>query len=324
MSVIKDNITKKSIIPKLALFSAAFIWGSSFIIVKDTVDTISPIFLIAIRFTFASLLLSLCFHKKLKMINKEYIWQGSIIGFFIFGAYAFQTIGITDTTPGKNAFLTSIYCVIVPFLYWIVNKTKPTIYNFMAAFLCVTGIGLISLNGSFGIGYGDALTMGGGIFFALHMVAVTKFSRIKVTEKNDVISKDAVLLTILQFAFGALFSWILFLLTDKLPSVDSILNIKTLFSILYLALFCTTIALLFQNIGQKHTDPAPAAIIMSLESVLGVIMAVIFYGEKLSVRLIIGFVLVFVAILFSEIKPSLSFVKTPKYMAKLLQKYCHL
>lgn len=312
MSSFKDNISNKSFIPKLALFAAAFIWGSSFIIVKDTVDTISPIFLIAVRFTFASLVLSLCFHKKFKMINKEYIRQGAIIGFLIFGAYAFQTLGITDTTPGKNAFLTSIYCVIVPFLYWIINKTKPTIYNFIAALLCITGIGLISLNESFGIRFGDALTLGGGFFFALHMVAVTKFNSITVSDKNEVISKDSVLLTIIQFAFGALFSWVLFLLTDDFPSADAIFNVPTFFSILYLALFCTTIALLFQNIGQKHTAPAPASIIMSLESVLGVIMAVIFYGEQLSVRLVIGFVLVFTAILFSEIKPSLSSFKKAK------------
>jgi len=314
MSVLKDNLSKKSFIPKLALFAAAFIWGSSFIIVKDTVDTISPMFLIAIRFTFAAILLSIIFHKKLKLINKEYIWQSSIIGFCIFGAYALQTIGITDTTPGKNAFLTSIYCVIVPFLFWFVNKTKPTVYNFIAAFLCVTGIGLISLNGSFGIRFGDGLTMLGGIFFAIHMVAVTKFGR----------SKDTILITILQFSFGALFSWLIFLFTEDIPSINSMLNIKTILSVLYLALFCTTIALLFQNIGQKHTEPAPAAIIMSLESVLGVAMAVIFYGEKLSIRLICGFLLIFAAIIFSEIKPKLSSIKTPKYMSKLLHKYCHL
>ena len=110
---------------RIALFGAAIIWGSSILIVKKSMDSMHPHTLLAIRFTIASLLLCAIFHKRLRKLNKDYLISGGIIGLFLFMAYSVQTIGITDTTPGKNAFLTAVYCVIVPYLYWIIDKNKP-------------------------------------------------------------------------------------------------------------------------------------------------------------------------------------------------------
>ena len=124
---INGNIKKTA--PKLALFMSALIWGSSFIVMKSTVDAIPIFTLLAIRFTAAFVILRLVFIKRLKKIRLDDIWKGAVIGFCLFAAYVTQTIGITDTTPGKNAFLTAIYCVIVPFLFWLVNKTKPDKFN---------------------------------------------------------------------------------------------------------------------------------------------------------------------------------------------------
>jgi drug/metabolite transporter (DMT)-like permease len=209
-------------------------------------------------------------------------------------AYSLQTIGITDTTPGKNAFLTAIYCVLVPFLYWIIDRKKPDIYNFIAAFISITGIGFVSLNGSFSIGTGDAFTLAGGFFYAAHLIAVAKFGR----------KKDPVLLTILQFGYSAIFAWIVAFFFEDLPTAWTI---GTISGLLYLAVFATAIALLLQNIGQKYTKPAPAAIILSLESVFGVLFSVLFYHEEITLKLFIGFLLIFLSVVISETK--LSFLK---------------
>ena len=80
------------------------------------------------------------------------------VGGTMFTAYAFQTIGLTGTTPGKNAFLTAIYCVIVPFLYWLIDRRRPDRFNIAAAFLCMLGIGLVSLDGNLSMGWGDVST----------------------------------------------------------------------------------------------------------------------------------------------------------------------
>lgn len=282
---------------KIALFGASLIWGSSFLIMKNSVDNIEPHFLLGIRFTIGCLLLCLIFHRRLKELNRAYFMRGGLLGLFLFLAYSLQTIGLTGTTPGKNAFLTAIYCVIVPFLYWAVDRKKPDAYHLSAAFITILGIGLVSLNSGLTIQYGDAFTMAGGFFYAAHMVAVAKFGK----------DRDPVLITILQFGYAAIFSWIVSFLTEemKIP-----MNPGVITGVLYLSVFATAVALLLQNVGQKYTNPAPAAVILSLESVFGVLFSVIFYKEEINLRLLLGFLLIFLAVIISETK--LSFLKKKK------------
>lgn len=292
--IIIKTVHKNTVLPKLALFTASFIWGSSFFIMKNTVDVFTPHILLGFRFSIACILLSVVFWKKIKEINFDYIWKGAIIGLCLFLAYSSQTIGLTETTPGKNAFLTAVYCVIVPFLFWMVDKSKPDIYNYSAAIICLAGIGMVSMTGGFTIGTGDSFTLLGGFLYAAHMVAVAKFGK----------GRDPVIITILQFGFAAIFAWIIGFSFESLPKQWTPGSIAGL---LYLSVFATAIALLFQNIGQKHTHPSAAAIILSLESVFGVLFSVIFYGEKVTLRLAAGFLLIFIAVIISETK--LSFLK---------------
>jgi drug/metabolite transporter (DMT)-like permease len=293
------NNHSKSLNAKLALFGATLIWGGSFLIVKNSMDVMQPHALLAFRFTIGCFLLCIIFHKRLRQLNKDYFLKGGALGVFLFMAYSLQTIGITDTTPGKNAFLTAIYVVIVPFLFWAVDKKKPDTYNVFAALVSIIGIGLVSLNGDFSIRMGDALTLVGGVVYAVHMVAVAKFSQ----------HKDPILLTIIQFAIAAILSWVITLLFEDVPKPE-MWGMQSIIGLLYLAVFATAVALLLQNIGQKYTNPAPAAIILSLESVFGVVFSVIFLYEQISTRLFLGFCLIFVAVIISETK--LSFIKRMK------------
>lgn len=276
---------------KIALFGASMIWGSSFLVVKNSMDFMQPHVLLGFRFTIGCLLLCIIFIKRLKNLNLDYFIRGAISGLFLFTAYSLQTIGITDTTPGKNAFLTTIYTVLVPFFYWMIDKKKPDVFNYIAAILTITGIGLVSLKSNFSIQMGDSLTLASGVFYAAHMVAVCKFGK----------KRDPVLLTILQFGFSAIFSWIVALIYEDFPKEWTP---ATIGGVLYLSVFATAVALLLQNIGQKYTKPAPAAIIMSLEAVFGVIFSVIFYHEEVTLPIFIGFLLIFIAVIISETKLS--------------------
>ena len=302
-----EHSKKMKLLAKCALFGAAIIWGSSFFVVKNTVDIFTPHMLLGFRFTIGCILLAVIFRKKLKLLDKGYFISGAVIGFCLFAAYSLQTIGITDTTPGKNAFLTAIYCIIEPFLFWAVDKSKPDIYNYLAAVICIVGIGLVSLTEGLTIGFGDAFTLLGGLCFAAHMVAVAKLGR----------DRDPILITILQFGYAAIFAWVVGFTTESLPAVwtlDSVLGL------LFLAVFATAVALLLQNVGQKYTHPSAAAIILSLESVFGVLFSVIFYGEALTPKLIIGFVLIFIAIIVSETK--LSFLRKKAPEEEITEKAC--
>ncbi len=274
---------------KAALVLATIIWGTSFVIIKDTVDLISPNYLMALRFTGAFILLCVIFFKKLGKINFETLWQGALIGVFLYLAYYWQTFGIMFTTPGKNAFLTAVYCVLVPFLAWISKGPRPDRWNLIAAIMCITGIGLISLNGDFAIGKGDFYTLIGGFFFACHMVAVAKFAN----------GKDPIIITILQFASAAVCFWATTLISEGVPEA---VTADAIPAVIYLCLFCTATALLLQNFGQKHTLPSSAALILSLESVFGTFFSAILGRENLTIRMICGFALIFFAIIVSETK----------------------
>ena len=273
---------------KFALLLATIIWGSSFFLMKNAVDQIPTPYLLGIRFSVAAVLLAIIFAKRLKIINKEYIWQSAIIGLCLYLAYFVQTLGLARTTPGKNAFLTAVYCIIVPFLYWMVDRKRPGKSNVIAAFLCVAGIGLVSLTSDLTMGPGDALTLLGGFFYAAHIVVVAKFGK----------DKDMFVVTTLQFAYSALYAGITALILR--PEMNLSVSNNLWIELSYLAVACTAVALLLQNLGQKYTHPSSASLILSLESVFGVIFSVIFYDEKLTLRIVAGFILIFVAIVISE------------------------
>ena len=285
----KGNFVKRAAKPML--FAAAFIWGSSFFIMKNALDAIPVQYLLAIRFTMGAVLLALICWKRWGKVTVDYLWRGAIIGGCLYLAYSIQTYGLALTTPSKNAFLTAVYCVIVPFLYWLFVGVKPDRYNLLAAVLCVSGVGLVSLSGDLSVNLGDALTLLCAIFYAAHIVAVAKVSP----------KKDIYLLTVFQFAFAALYAWIGGALTETFP-VQALANPEILLPLCYLGVMATTVALLFQNVGQVNSDPASAAVILSLESVFGVLCSVIFADDSVSLRMAAGFVLIFVAVVCSETK----------------------
>lgn len=285
----------RSALSKLGLLTASLIWGSSFFVMKNSVDVFPTFALLAIRFTSGCGLLCVIFCRRLKFVTLKTLLRGALLGVLLFGAYALQTLGLKETTPGKNAFLTAIYCILVPFIFWLVAKKKPDIYNYLAGGLCLAGIGLVSLTGDLNIGIGDALTMAGGAVYAVHIVAVAKVSQ----------EEDPVLLTLVQFGAAAVCCLGVFLTTETFPvSVSS----SAWWGLAYLAVFATTGALLLQNVGQKYTHPAAASILLSLEAVFGVAFSMVFYGEALTARLVAGFILIFVAVIVSETK--LSFLKS--------------
>lgn len=283
-------------IAKPMLFSSALIWGTSFFIMKNALDVLPVFYLLAIRFTVGAVLVGLFCWNKWKTFTPDYLWRGVLIGGLLFAAYSIQTFGLSLTTPSKNAFLTAAYCVMVPFFYWFVSKVKPDKFNVIAALLCVTGVGFVSLNESLSINAGDLLTLLCAVFYASHMVAVSEVS----------VDKDIYLLTTLQFAFAALFAWMAGLMGGSFP-LQAVQDPAVFMPLVYLSVMATTVALLFQNVGQVWSDPASASVILSLESVFGVLFSVIFYGDQVSIQMALGFALIFAAVLCSETK--LSFLR---------------
>ena len=266
---------KTDTIARLALLLATLIWGSSFIIMKDALDNIGTFFLLAVRFTGACILLAIVFYKKLKKLNKEVVKAGFVMGTALITAYILQTFGLAETTPGKNAFLTAGYCILVPFMFWAVAGTRPDRYNIIAAVLCIAGIGLVALDDNLTMGRGDVLTLMCCAFYALHIIVSARYTQ----------TYDVMLLTLLQFFFAALWSSLLCVLFEPVPAVAEIPP-YTWFSLGYLCVFATAGALLMQTYGLKYTSPSAGALILSLESVFGVIFSIMVGAEAVTARLL--------------------------------------
>lgn len=291
-------MAKKNVSGKLALIFVAVAWGSSMVVIKGSTDTLPPGLLLTCRFTIASAMLAIANGKKLKQIDKEYIKSGIFIGVCLFMAYFTQTMGVMLEMPGKSHFLSSAYCVFVPFIGWFVLKEKPKIYHIIAAIMCAIGIIMVSLVGSFSLSFGDTFSIISSVFWASQIIAIAKWG-------ND---KDPLLITMLQFVVCAVLAWI-FTLTMEDPGAVK-WNIGAVSGVLYLGLVCSGLCFLLQTIAQKTENPTSVSIILSFENIFGLIFGVIFFNEKFTLQSIIGFALMFVAIIISETE--LSFLKKKK------------
>ncbi len=304
-------MNKKSFFGKLLLLATTIIWGSSFIVLKDTLEKIGggnfTFFTLASRFVIAAALLAVLGAKRFKKMTKKTLIKGLFLGIVLAFAYGVQTLGLKYTTASKNAFLTATYCVIVPFLAWLFVGKKPNAFNVAATFLCLLGIAFIAVIGKKEVAgdtetLGNVLSVGCGLFYALQIVFIDKY----VSEEDPVC-----LLFVEISAVAVIFTAITCVYEFPLYGSEFSIGFDAVRKILYLAFFATCFAQFGQMIGQKWTNPTVTSLILSLESVFGVFFDVLVGGRTLEVYIIIGFAIVFIAELMNELGPKL-FLKNYK------------
>ncbi len=284
---------------KLLLVVATIIWGFSFVLMKGAVSVLPPAWLLGIRFTAAGvLLLAVLWRRVRRAFSVEALGAGMLLGVFDFSAFWSQTVGLENTTPGINAFLTATYCVIVPFLWWVVARRRPTAFNVGAAVLAVAGIWMVSSSSgggsteAFSLGLGEGMTLLGALMFAIHIVCVSKFSK----------RHDVLVLTVFQFLTEGALGCLVGAGFETLPPLSDITP-GLVASMAFLAVFASVVAFGIQNVSLAYVSPAQASLFLSLESVFGVLFSVLLYGEQVGPRLLVGFALIFVAIVVSETFP---------------------
>lgn len=281
----------KKYIGEIGLIITAIIWGSGFVGSAMALETYTPYQILAGRFLIGALLLCAVFYRKLKFITKSVLLKGTILGVFLYIAFALQTVGLQFTTPSKNAFLTAVNVVIVPFIGLALYKRKLDIFEVMGAFLAMFGVAILSLQWSAGVNIGDFLSFCCAIAFAFHIFYTSQFV------KNE----DPIVLTIVQMAAATVIGFVVVLLKGEMAfSMEP----GGLSSLLYLGIFSTTIAFLLQTVAQKFITETKAAIILSTESLWGMVFSVILLSEVLTIKMGIGAVLILGAIILSETKLS--------------------
>lgn len=288
-------MTKKEVLADGLLLLTALIWGSAFAVVKNTLDSFAPGAIIAMRYVIGAAITAVLFRKHLKGIQKADVIRGALVGLLLCCAYLIQTIGLQYTTAGKNAFLTTIYVLLVPFGCRLLFGQKLQRSTLLAACMMLLGIGLLSLDGEGGgLNIGDILTLVCGAFYAAHIIAVERCQR----------KTDTYALIVLQFAFCALFAGIYSVAFERGMPMEFTLG--SVGGLLYIAIFSTTIAMSLQNIGQSMAPASHAVILLSLESVFGVLFSCLLLGEKVTLQMGVGFAIIFAALLVSELAPKKS------------------
>ena len=273
-----------------ALLLTAAIWGSAFVFQKFAADELSASFIVAARFSAAGVITALATIKKWHRIDRGYLLGGLATGITMSLGTWLQTAAMTfGTSPGTSAFLTAAYCVIVPFLYWLVRGEKPRANHLLSAVICLVGIGLISLNGEGGVTFGDGITLVCSVVFAANIVSISIFCE----------GRDPMLLTMLQICVAALCGWVGILIFGGMPEH---ISMGAAGNVLYLALFSTALCLSLQSIGLKYTNPTVGTILLSLESVFGVLFSILLYGETVTLRMAVGFAVVFAAVLLAQFR----------------------
>lgn len=282
---------------EIALTITAIIWGSGFVASAISLEHFTPYQILAGRFIIGTIILSIIFHKRLKNINKSTIIKGAVLGIFLYLAFALQTVGLQYTTPSKNAFLTAVNVVIVPFIAFVMYKRKIDMYELVGAILAMVGVGILSLKLSADINIGDLLTLGCAFGFAFHIFYTAKYVK----------DSDPVSLTLIQMVTAAIIGSIVVVFKGE---TSVVMETEGLFSLLYLGIFSTTIAYLLQTVAQKMITETKAAIILSTESFWGMVFSVAILDEAMTIKMVLGAILILCAIIISETK--LPFLKKNK------------
>ena len=296
-----SKLTKKEIGAHIALLVAAMFWGTTFVAISSTSDYFPPAFLVFTRCAIGVTVLILVFIKRLKNLSRSYFTVCAFLGFLMTIGYLMQNLSIAaGCPPGRCGFLVATYCVITPFIAWFVWKRNPKTYHVVAAVLCLVGIGFISMpdllkDSIVGLNLGDFLALIGSVVFAAYLVYLGRY----------VDTMDPILLTIGNLFFGAVYAGLYTYFFED--SAKIVWNGHSVFAALYLGVVCMSLTNILQAIGQREVVASTAALIFSLESVFGIILAVLFWHEKVTVSLFIGCVLIFIAIVISETK--LGFLK---------------
>ncbi|MEK4228178.1 DMT family transporter [Solibacillus sp. FSL H8-0538] len=286
---------------EILMLITAIMWGSGFIGMDIGLNHLTVFQLMAGRFILATIILSLIFYKKLKLINKSVLWKGAVLGTILFIAFALQTMGLEYTTPSKNAFLTAVNVMIVPIIAYVIYKRKIDRFEMIAAIMAFIGIAFLSLQGSMTINIGDVFSLLCAVGFAFDIFYTNVFVK----------TEDALALTIVQFFTASLLGVFAVIILGEIPTTVS--N-EGIYAIVYLAVFSTAVAYVCQNIGMQYANPTKSAIILSTESLFGTIFSVIILHEILTGRMIIGCILIFVAILFAEVKPTFKRKSSPSQL----------
>lgn len=262
------------------LLSVAVIWGSAFVVMKDTLHRQDVNSFLACRFILAALIMAILRPKAFSHFNKKFLFRGIILGILLGCGYIFQTFGLTLTTVAKTGFITGLYAVFTPLIAAGLLKKQISKIQWFSVGLAALGLAFLSMNG-FSMGTGEFLVVMSAAFYAGHIVGLSEWSA----------GADTYALTVLQLGTVGVICFIASLKSGfHLPPDSGVWK-----AIIYTAIFASAFAFIVQTWVQSFMSATSTGIILTMEYIFAALFGVWFGHESLTLRVIIGGSLVIAA-----------------------------
>ena len=287
----------------LLLFLAAFFWGFAFT-AQDLVADIPPItvgmvrwFIGAFFLFFVIMIMDKVTKSERKLVSKcgldftkVEIQGGLATGIVVSAASIFQQMGINQgTSGGKAAFITALYVVLVP-IYALFLKKHVKLNVWIAVFVAVIGFYLLCIKKGEGIVPSDFWVIVSAMIYPIHILTIDHFAP----------KCDCIRMSCLQFFFAFVINGILAFALES--PIDFVAVGTHILPFLYLGVFSSGIAYTLQIVGQKNVNPTVASLILSLESVFGLLGGMVILGDKLEIKEYVGAGLIFFAVIISQVE----------------------
>lgn len=256
-----------------ALLTVAMAWGLSFVVMKDALERQSVYSFLFTRFSLATVVMVLIRPQVIKLMDKDLVIRGGAAGLFLGGGFIFQTLGLARTGAAITGFVTGLYIVLTPLFASTILRQRVNRFTWSCIAIATIGLALLSIHG-WAVGFGELLIFISAILFALHIIALSKWSS----------GRDTYAMTVVQLAMCALLAGIATIPGGYSPPPDSGVWSVVVFT----AIFATAIAFIIQTWSQAHMSPTKVAVILTMEVVFAALFAISFGGESLTLQSIFG------------------------------------
>jgi drug/metabolite transporter (DMT)-like permease len=270
-----------------ALLAVSAAWGLSFVVMKDPIVKQSVNSFLFTRFLLAVIAMVALQPSVLKKMSSEILIKGFIAGLLLGSGFILQTLGLARAGAAITGFITGLYVVATPLIASIVLKIKISRFTWGCVLLATAGLALLSLNG-WSIGTGEILVLLCAIAFGAHIVTLGQWSN----------GLDSYAMTVVQLATCALLTGVI----SFGQGYEAPANLSGWIVIFYTAVVCTAVAFVIQTWSQAHISATKVAVIMTMEVVFAALFAVIFGGETLTLKVLIGGAMVLAAMFMIVLK----------------------
>ncbi|MDQ2177963.1 DMT family transporter [Marinifilum sp. D714] len=271
------------------LLLGTIFWGMTFVFIKDAVSLMSVAGFLGYRFLLAGFVLALIFIKRIKRLDRTTLKYGALMSLPLLSSFLAQTIGLQYTSASKGGFITGLSVVFVPVILSIIQRKLPSSNIFIAVLMATMGLAMLTLSSSLDLNIGDTWVFLSAILFAIYIIMVGNISK----------KCDGILLSVTQFLLVGV-------ICTTHAGINGDLYIPMQYklwqAILFTALFATAYMYTVQNYYQKYISEITTSIIFSFEPLFAAITAYFYLNEALTEETIFGGLLIFIGILFAELK----------------------